>query len=176
MGLLYGYRRTLAYLLGITIGFLGLMLVCAFVASTLVTAFPAFETVLRYAGTAYILWLAYEIATVDDVFDGHNAALQAQVGFPRGLLLQALNPKAIVFGMTQYATFLIVLAGRPVWLALSALMLAVVTFCAVSTWTLCGSGIRRFLTNVRVQRGVNTILALLLVYTALDILGIFHGA
>lgn len=60
MGVLYGYERTLPYLLGITTGFLLLMVLCGLISGTLRSLVPAFETVLRIVGAAYVLWLAYE--------------------------------------------------------------------------------------------------------------------
>ena len=60
MGVLYGYKRTLNYLLGIATGFFFVMLLCGLVSTTLLSVFPAFEKVLRLIGAAYIIWLAVE--------------------------------------------------------------------------------------------------------------------
>jgi threonine/homoserine/homoserine lactone efflux protein len=47
-----------------------------------------------------------------------------------------------------------------------------VGFTSVSLWTLFGAVIRRYLNRPKVRRTVNIILALLLVYTAVDISGV----
>jgi threonine/homoserine/homoserine lactone efflux protein len=57
-------------------------------------------------------------------------------------------------------------------LVLSALAFASVGFTSVSLWTLFGAGIRRYLNRPKVRRTVNIALALLLVYTAVDISGV----
>lgn len=174
MGLLYGYRKSLPYLAGIAVGFFSLMLTCALIASTLLTVFPQLQGVLRVAGAAYILWLAYSVWQAHaDSSEAENEQA-APLGFGRGVLLQVLNPKAIVYGLTQYSTFLAALTGQLGWLILSAVFFAVLTFSAISLWALFGAAIRQYLKNQQVQRVVNTVLSLLLVYTALDILGLFH--
>ena len=58
MGVLYGYRDTVKYLTGISVGFFFIMLLCAYVSSTLLRLIPSVEPMLRIIGAAYILWLA----------------------------------------------------------------------------------------------------------------------
>src|SRR5215475_1239009 len=60
MGILYGYRKSLRYLLGITLGFFLIMVSSALISRTLYTLFPWLETVMRVIGAVYILWLAYK--------------------------------------------------------------------------------------------------------------------
>ncbi len=54
---------------------------------------------------------------------------------------------------------------------IAAIIFALLAFIATSTWTLFGSAIRNNMANTKVRQAVNTILALLLVYTAIDLLG-----
>ena len=168
MGVLHGYKKTLNYLAGIAAGFSVIMLLCGWISQTLLAAFPAFEKVLRMIGAAYILWLAFETVRASYTFKEDQALL----GFPKGLLLQVLNPKVIVYGLTLYSTFLAPVTTNLVTLMLSALFLALVAFCAVSTWALFGSGIRTYLRQPNVQRAVNLVLSLLLVYTAVELSGL----
>jgi cysteine/O-acetylserine efflux protein len=169
MGVLHGYKRTLRYLAGIAVGFVGIMLLCGLISSALLRALPSFEVVLRIVGACYILWLAYETLRASYNFGNGDQAL---LGFTKGLLLQVLNPKVIVYGLTLYSSFLAPIAKHPLGLVLSALLLAGVAFCSTSTWALFGSAIRTFLHRPKVQRAVNLILALLLVYTAVELSGV----
>ena len=168
MGVLHGYKKTLNYLTGIAVGFSVIMLLCGWISQTLLAAFPAFEKVLRYVGAGYILWLAFETVRASYTFKEDQALL----GFPKGLLLQVLNPKVIVYGLTLYSTFLAPVTTNPVTLTLSAVFLAMVAFCATSTWALFGSGIRTYLRQPKIQRAVNLVLSLLLVYTAVELSGL----
>jgi cysteine/O-acetylserine efflux protein len=169
MGILYGYKNSLRYLLGIVAGFFVVMLICGAVSSALVDAFPDVENVLRLVGAGYILWLAYHTFKASYAFREDQ---QAMAGFSRGFFLQLLNPKVIVYGLTLYSSFLSDIVKNPLYLLLSGAALALVGFGAVSTWALFGAAIRSYLKNPRVTQVLNTVLALLLVWTAIELSGL----
>jgi cysteine/O-acetylserine efflux protein len=169
MGILYGYQKSLNYLLGIAFGFFGIMLLSGVISRTVYALFPSIESVLRIAGALYILWLAYKSLKTSYTFDLESSP---PLGFANGVLLQAMNPKAWVYGLTLYTTFLASITRTWGLLIPSAVLLALVAFSAISTWALTGAAIRRFLHQSRVQRIINAILALLLAYTALEVSGI----
>ena len=172
MGVLYGYRRTLSYLSGIAAGFAMVMVLCGLVSTTLLELLPAFEGILRWVGVAYILWLAYGTWQASYQFEESGQAL---LGFSRGLWLQVLNPKVIVYGLTLYASWPGVVAGSWLRLGTSALFLATVAFASTSTWALSGAAIRSQLRRPGVRRWVSAALSLLLVWTALDLSGILRA-
>ena len=169
MGVLYGYRSTVEYMAGIAAGFFLVMLLCAYVSSTLLALVPAAEPVLRLAGAAYILWLAVGTARASWAFNGAD---QSPLGFARGFFLQAFNPKVAVYGLTIYSTFLAGVSDNLVILTASALGFALTTLCSISTWALGGVAIRNFLHRPKERALVNTIFVLLLVYAAFDLSGI----
>lgn len=169
MGVLYGYKRTLNYLLGIATGFFAVMLLCGLVSATLIKALPTFERWLRVIGALYIFWLAVETLRESYNFSKDDQPL---MGFVRGMLLQLLNVKMIIYGMTIYATFLAPLGKQPHYLVISALCLAGLAFISVSMWTLFGSAIRSYLRVPRIKLAVNICLALLLAYSAVELSGL----
>ena len=166
MGVLYGYRNTVKYLTGISAGFFLIMLLCAWVSSTLLKIIPSAEPILRIVGAAYILWLAIDTARASYAFNGIN---QSPMGFKKGFFLQTFNPKVAVYGLTIYSTFLSPVAGHHLVLTVFALLFAAIAFCSTSTWALCGAAIRTHLHQPRVRLLVNAVLVLLLVYTAFDL-------
>ncbi len=168
MGVLHGYKKTLKYLLGISTGFFFIMLMCGLISTAILKVFPSFEIILRIFGAAYIIWLAIETLKATYTFTDNNQSL---LGFNRGLLLQVLNPKGIVYGLTLYSTFLAVITTNPLYLALSALFLAVIAFCSISIWALFGSAIKIYLRQEKIRRFVNLGLSLLLIYTAIELSG-----
>ena len=169
MGVLYGYKRSLRYLGGIMLGFFLIMLVSGLVSTTLLTIFPPFESVLRIVGTGYILYLAYSILKASYAFEDRDIK---PLGFTSGLMLQFVNPKGVVYGLTLFSVFLAPLANNFGLIILAGIILSTVSFSAVSTWTLFGTAIRTYLHRPRIKTAVNVILALLLVYTAIDLAGI----
>ncbi len=169
MGVLYGYKRTLPYLLGMVSGFFVMLTLSGLVSSFLLEQIPAFETILRIAGALYILWLAWHTLKASYTF---NEEEQKPLGFIQGFLLQVLNVKVIVYGLTLYGTFLANKIPSFFHLVLSAALFASVGFTSVTLWTLFGAGIRKYLNRPKVRKIINITLALLLVYTAVDISGL----
>lgn len=171
MGMLYGYRKSLRFLLGIVSGFFLVMLLSGLLSRTLLDILPSFEMILRAIGTVYIIWLA-----VETLRSSYDFELQEQppLSFWRGFFLQLLNIKAIFYGLTLYSSFLSPLTGRLDVLLLSAVCLAGLGFCSVSAWALFGVVIHRFLKKPALRKGVNIGLALLLLYTAVEISGVLE--
>lgn len=169
LGMMYGYKKTLRYLMGISVGFLMVMFLCGWLSVSLRSSLPFVEVVLRWVGAAYILWLAWGMLGASYQFEDEGRPV---FGFSKGFWLQLLNPKTLVFGMTLYATFLTFVDGHPLSLLVSAVCLAVVAFASTSSWALFGQFIRKYAQQPSVHRLVNAVLALLLVYTALQVSGV----
>lgn len=170
-GALYGYRRTLPFILGIASGFLTLMLICGTLSTLLSTYITAAAPTLRIIGGLYILWLAL------GVYMGSSKLLERSeearpLRFWNGYILQFINPKCIFYGLTMYTVFLAPLLGQRFVLAWSPVLLASVSFCSVSTWALGGQLIRRWINTPQRARVLGAVLAGALVYTALDLAGV----
>ena len=147
MGVLYGYKRTLPYLLGMVSGFFVMLTLSGLVSGFLLDQIPAFETILRIVGALYILWLAWHTLKASYTFDEEN---QKPLGYLQGFLLQVLNVKVIVYGLTLYGTFLANKIPSFFHLVLSAALFASVGFTSVTLWTLFGAGIRKYLNRPKV--------------------------
>src|SRR5215831_18282184 len=61
-GLTYGFRRTLPHIAGITIGFAFMVGAVGLGLGTVFLAYPVLQTTLKYAGAAYLIYLAAVIA------------------------------------------------------------------------------------------------------------------
>jgi len=171
LGVSSGYRRSLRFLLGITVGFFGVMCLCALLAAVLLAAFPPLQPVLRIVGALYIVWLA-----VSTFLGSTKAEAQgsAALGFTSGLLLQLLNAKVIIYGLTLYSTFLGGLAGKTLLLGLFAAGFAVVGFAGVSLWAGLGSSLTRVLSSRRARLITSIILSVLLLYSAVESSGLLQ--
>ena len=169
MGMLYGYKKTLNYLVGITSGFFVVMIACAYLSSALLTIIPVAEEYLRWVGAGYILWLAISILRSNYSFSESNGVMKA---FTKGFILQLFNPKVAVYGLTLYSTFLAPISKHPDYLALLAVTFAFTAFVATSTWALCGAAIKNKLKNDSFRKIINASLSLLLIYTAIELSGI----
>lgn len=174
LGVMYGYRRSLPFIAGVTCGFTVVMLVCAAAAALLLGALPAIEPYLKYVGAAYILWLAWTTWSKRAEFGkavGEKDVPRSH-GFPGGFVLQFANPKAIVYGLMMYSTFLAALASKPVPLAVSAVALALLSMTSTSLWSVSGMTVRRWLRTDRDRAIIAGVLSLTLVYTAVELSGL----
>ena len=169
MGIMYGYKKTFHYLAGITSGFFIVMLACAYLSRTILGTLPVAEQYLRWIGAGYIIWLAVGVLR-SEVSVSETKVISKP--FVKGLLLQLLNPKVAVYGLTLYSTFLAPISDRSDYLLISAMLFALIAFTATSTWALFGVAIRTKLTNDTFRRTINVFLALLLIYTAMKLSGI----
>ncbi len=167
MSINFGIKKTMNYIYGIVTGFFLLLLLCGFFSNLLFTALPSVEPVMRWIGTAYILYLAY--GTFRASFSLQEKSDQYLWGFYRGVLLQFVNPKAIIYGLTLYSVFLTPLIGNPFYIILFSLGFSLVGLCAVLTWATFGAIINQYLHHLKLKIIINSILSLLLVYTAVKI-------
>ncbi|WP_022669001.1 LysE family translocator [Desulfospira joergensenii] len=169
MGVTYGYRKTVTFLLGIASGFFVVMICCAYLSSTILEIIPASEKYLRWVGALYIVWLAIGILRSSNSFTDTKEAPKA---FIKGFILQLFNPKVAVYGLTIFSTFLASISNQINTLTVFAIILALTAFAATSTWALCGSVIKSKLKNESFRKRINQLLSLLLIYTAVDLSGI----
>ncbi len=170
MSINFGIKKTMNYIYGIVTGFFLLLLLCGFFSNLLFTAIPSVEPIMRWIGAAYILYLAYGTFRVS--FSLQEKSDQYLWGFYKGVLLQFLNPKAIIYGLTLYSVFLNPLIGYPLSIILFSLGFALVGLCAVLIWAAFGAIINQYLHHLKLKIIINSTLSLLLAYTAVKISGI----
>ncbi len=171
MGVLVGYRKTIPYLSGISSGFFVVMVLCAFLSHTILKTMPFLEDYVRWLGTVYILWLAFSVARTSIVQKSDEFQ---PLKFTNGLVLQLVNPKVVVYGLTIYSSFLSTFSDQIVVLLLSAMGLAFNAFFATSIWALFGAAIRNTLQNDLIRKMVNAVLSLMLVYSAVSLSGVLN--
>lgn len=164
MGLSFGYRRSFKYMLGIAVGFFLIMLSCSLLSAFIQTYLPKMVVFLSYVGSIYIFYLTYHTFISGYSFtEGESNPL----GFVRGFVLQVVNPKVIILGLTVYTTFLLPMPHSWFNLIFSALGFTMLCFTAVSAWAKFGSLIGEVMKKERPRKIINTILSLSLCYVAI---------
>ena len=171
MGVNYGMKKSLSFIYGLVSGFILIMLLASFFSNLLLEIIPSLKSIMRWVGSAYILYLAYRIYQADYSHqqDSHKETL---LYFKHGFLLQFLNPKVFIFVLTLYTAFLHPIIHMPGYIILFTTVLALLGFSSNLLWSSFGTTISHFLHQEKVRKIINTMLALLLVYTALKLTGI----
>ncbi|OPY94959.1 lysine transporter LysE [Bradyrhizobium sacchari] len=159
-GLTYGFRRTIPHIVGIVIGFAFMVATVGLGLGTVFLAYPILQTILKYAGAAYLIYLAAVIAmsgpTKPDEEDGRGP-----MTFWGAAMFQWINAKGwvIVIGtITAYAA----IAQFPINIVIQTLISLLVGTVSTVVWALFGTALRPILTSERLVRAFNILMAILL--------------
>ncbi|HEV8689694.1 MAG TPA: LysE family translocator [Ideonella sp.] len=159
----FGYRGSLPQILGINVGGFVQTFVTCLGLGALFVAYPALHATLRFAGAAYMLYLAWQL-TGGAVSE---AQLARPVSFVQGALFQAVNPKSWIKAITLASVFMPT-GMSTLWGALLVASIGlVIGFPCISMWALFGVAIRRLLTDARRMRVFNAIMGITLAALAL---------
>jgi threonine/homoserine/homoserine lactone efflux protein len=159
-GLTYGFRRTVPHIAGITIGFAFMVGAVGLGFGTVFLAYPLLQTILKYAGAAYLIYLAAVIAMSEPVTPGQDNRRDPMT-FWGAAMFQWVNVKGwvmVIGTITAYAGIARFPWNIFIQVTLSLLLGAMST----STWTLSGSSLRSFMTSPRAVRAFNIVMAALL--------------
>ena len=90
--------------------------------------------------------------------------------FYEASLFQFINPKAWSIAITVASGFFPTEENVIIGVAFVTITAAVICFPTISLWALFGSGLRKFISNIKIKKIVEYFLAILLVLTGLFIL------
>lgn len=168
VGSAYGVRRSLAYLAGIIVGTTIVLVAVATGITATLLAVPALRSVLIAVSAAYILWLAYHVATAPPLA-AQTAASDAP-SLAGGALLGVANPKAWVAIAAVFAgARLADTATTDAAAKIAVLSVMIILINAI--WLIAGASLAPVLRDPRRARVVNIALAAALVgATALAVL------
>ena len=158
-GLTYGFRRTLPHIAGVVIGFAFMVGAVGVGFGAVFIAFPVLQTILKYAGAAYLVYLAVMIAMAGPPKPGETG--RGPMTFWQAAMFQWVNVKgwvAIIGTITAYAA----IARFPFNIVIQVVTFLVMGTASITTWTLFGSALRPFLTSPRAVRAFNLVMAALL--------------
>jgi len=163
-----GWRLALPAVLGITAGFIVLLLLAGLGLAAPLAAIPGLQSAMRWAGAAWLLWLAWRIATAPP--PTAQAGEARVLGFWGAAAFQWVNPKAWLVGLAALAAF--APPGAPVlatglWVALA---FAIVSLPCLAVWVGLGMGAGRVLRTPRAWRGFNALMGALLAMSILPLL------
>jgi threonine/homoserine/homoserine lactone efflux protein len=159
-GLTYGFRRTVPHIAGIAIGFAFMVGAVGLGFGTIFIAYPVLQTILKYAGAAYLIYLAAVIAMSEPVTPGqHNR--RGPMTFWGAAMFQWVNVKGwvmVIGTITVYAG----IARFPWNIVMQVVLSLLLGMMSTSIWTLSGSSLRAFMTSPRAVRAFNIAMAALL--------------
>lgn len=144
-GVNFGFRRTVPHIFGIACGFLVLTVAVGLGLGSMLTAFPALHTALKIAGGAYLLFLAWKIASARSLSGGADARAKP-MSFLEAAAFQWVNPKAWVLALTSIAVYA---SPQAPFLTAGLVILVFVSLIppCVALWTGFGTALRTWLSD-----------------------------
>lgn len=165
-GAAFGFRPTMPHIVGTALGIGVLALIAAAGLAAIVSAVPTLAVVMKIAASAYLLYLAWQVA-------GAHALERGELARPLSVVqaaaFQAINPKGWIFALGAIGAF------RPAELPVvpgSLLVAATMTAIVIPTaalWAAAGGWLGRLLDSERSRRVVSLVLAVLLAVSVVAI-------
>lgn len=160
-GVNFGFSRTVPHMLGISCGFFSLVLAVGLGLGAAFQTYPLLYTILRYVGAAYLLYLAWKIATSGPASDASGVESKPQT-FMQAALFQWVNPKAWVMAVGAISTYT-PLQGYFTNVVIISAVFALINLPSVGVWAGFGSLLRNALRDPFWLRVFNGVMAVLLV-------------
>jgi threonine/homoserine/homoserine lactone efflux protein len=156
----YGFRRSLPHIAGITIGFAFMIGAVGLGLGAIFIAYPVLQTILKYAGAAYLIYLAVAIAMSGPVKPGQDNQ-RGPMTFWGAAMFQWINAKGwvmVIGTITTYAAIASFPWNITIQVAISLLLGAA----SCTVWALFGTALRPLLSSERTVRIFNIVMAVLL--------------
>jgi threonine/homoserine/homoserine lactone efflux protein len=167
-GLTYGFRPTVPHILGITFGFAFMVGAVGVGLGTVFLAYPILQTILKWGGVAYLVYLAAAIAMSDPVKPEEGGRRKGPMTFMGAAMFQWINAKGwvmVISTITAYAA----IAAFPLNIAIQVAISLMLGILSCTAWAMFGSALRPLLSSRRAVRIFNIVMALLLLASLIPV-------
>lgn len=170
----FGLRHALGFILAVPTGWTLMMLACGLGLGALVVAVPGLRWAVKLLGIAYLVWMAWKLSGASVLGEADRDRLD--VGFWQGVALQFVNIKAWMLALALAAGWVTSAAGQPATnpgqrLAIVCGVMLAFALTSNFSYALVGSMLRGWLAQGRRLLWFNRVMALLLLLTAVWMVG-----
>ena len=162
-GTRYPVSRRLIFVTGATLGFIALFVAVGLGLYSLLTMVPMLETLLRWGGVAFLLYLSIKLAM--DSGQLPETGVDKAPGFGTGAIMQWLNPKAWLASASGIGAY--TSANDLNQILLFASLYLPICWLSLACWVYAGAFLRRYVQRPAVLVTINRTLALLLAISCL---------
>jgi threonine/homoserine/homoserine lactone efflux protein len=167
-GLNHGVWRTLPHIAGVAIGFAVLVALVGLGLGAVFATYPVLQSILKYGGAAYLVYLAIVIAR-SGAMETSDAASQRPLTFWEAALFQWINVKGWIIAIGTVTAYAAV-AQYPWNIVMMALLLLILGLSSALTWALFGNWLKVFVNSPRAVRAFNLAMAALLLASLYPVL------
>ncbi|MDR9830072.1 LysE family translocator [Vibrio sp. FNV 38] len=150
----FGVSATLPFIAGNTVGVILIILAASAGLVGVMHLYPTIFSMLKWLGTAYLIYLAWTIITLnveDEITDNH-------AGFGSGILIQLLNPKGYIISLTIFSQFISDTAAYLPQVALMTTIMALTGAFGMVLWAYFGTMLQRVIQSPGATKAVNGLL------------------
>jgi len=165
-GAQHGLASSMRHVTGATVGFVLLLLLTGLGLHEVLSRWPGLTQVIQWAGVAFLLFMAYKLATDDGSLGADTSSKGPSMLY--GAAMQWLNPKAwlaSLAGMGAYAA-----DGGSRQIVQFAAIYFVICYVSIAGWAWAGTYLRQYLGEPRRVRLFNRAMAALLAASAVYLL------
>lgn len=165
-GARYGSVKSLRYVFGATFGFVALLILAGLGLAGIVGNNPFISKTLTVVGSAYMLYLAFQIARSNGDIEGKQ--IDHVPGLGAGVLAQWVNPKAWIVAVSGISIYVATKQAYTSWLLVFVVLFLCICAPSLWLWTMLGNQLARRAVNVQILNRTMAVLlgasVLLLVY------------
>jgi threonine/homoserine/homoserine lactone efflux protein len=162
----FGFRRTIPHMMGVGVGFVVMVVLVGAGLVQVFDAYPISYSALKVISVAYLLYLAWKIATATPPRGAPDAG--SPMTFLQAALFQWVNPKAWAMALTAVTVY--APSQSLAAIALVAIVFGAINLPSVGSWTILGQQMQRLLTNRTRLRAFNIAMAVLLLASMVPVL------
>ncbi|MFT6925198.1 MAG: threonine/homoserine/homoserine lactone efflux protein [Psychromonas sp.] len=160
-GLNHGVKDSIPHLLGICFGFPAMVIMVGLGFSVVFEMYPLFHEAIKVLGVAYLLYLAWLIASSQPT--SLEVKKAKPLSFTQAALFQWVNPKAWVMATGAVSAYTSISSDIFSQVIFIALAFFIVAFPCVGIWLVFGVGLKKYLNSPKHQKIFNLSMALLLI-------------
>ncbi|QCI71428.1 MULTISPECIES: LysE family translocator [Vibrio] len=147
----YGFAATLPFISGNAVGIIIVLAGSSVGLVSLFTLYPELYNILKYAGAAYLLFMAWSIANMQI----EESTVDNRSGFMSGVLVQVLNPKGWIASLTVFSQFITPNADYLIQVVTIIAGMVITGVPCMLVWAYCGTMLKKLLQSPKQMMFVN---------------------
>lgn len=156
----FGFKMSIPHMFGVSLGFCLMIILVGLGIIQLLNMYPISYDVIRVFSIAYLLYLAFKMATSDAGINPGQTKSKPMT-FMQAALFQWVNPKALSMALTAITVYTPTQSLETTLIV--AAVYVVINLPCISFWIVLGREMKRFLTSPVRMRIFNVTMTVLLV-------------
>lgn len=165
----HGYRKSVPFMLGCVFSYPLLMLLSGLGVASFLVQFPSVMMVLKVFGVGYLCWMAWCIAVSSTDYENEENDSAKIFGFKDAFVYTLFNVKAWIIYISAISLFVVPTHDNLSQISVIVLITLISMIITVYSWGFGAVILKRFITNQKLIRALNVLMAILLVVSIMPL-------